>query len=487
MTTAMRERNRKRLKRVMMDTRTKMYTGRLVNGVASTAGAPTNKTWVRYPANSTEETLAWGNVLRPDVPVWVQKNKQGQNEIVGVEYVEGTVKWNNALETVGAHPVINEIQPTSVGEFGILPGRVSASPQGSTYIRVQAFEHSGGRYPTTDIDVGAEYPAGDDTYGRIGVYLDPDTNTVTAFAGEEVFDRAAFTDADKLSVPDGMYPLGAVIVYDGNDISSANTFEDWRLHHSVKGGAAGGGSPLTTKGDLYTFDTAGARLAVGTDGQVLYADSAQPTGVRWGSLASGLSPSLANVYDITVPVTTGFSWVNQGSATDNLAADNLYLETPGQASGLNLRLFVKTAPSTPYTVTVGFMIIVTGVVPSAEVPGAGICFRESGSGKIHEFHWERSSGGQTISSRKWTNATTFSASYASTGYAPEQGQLLWYRIKDDGVNRICEFSYDKKRWRTLHTVGRTDFLTADQVGFFMRADAGANQVVGMEIISYLET
>lgn len=243
MTTAVRERNRKRLKRVMMDTRTKMYTGRLVNGVASTAGAPTNKTWVRYPANSTEETLAWGNVLRPDVPVWVQKNKQGQNEIVGVEYVEGTVKWDNALETVGARPIINEIQPTSVGEFGILPGRIGASPSGSTYIRIQAFEHRGGRYPTTDVDVGAEYPTLDGAYRRIGVYVDPDTNTETVFGGEEVFDRNDFTDADKLSVPDGMYPVGAVIVYDDNDISSANTFEDWRLHHSSKGSGAASGLP----------------------------------------------------------------------------------------------------------------------------------------------------------------------------------------------------------------------------------------------------
>lgn len=295
MTTAMRERNRKRLRRVMLDTRTKMYTGRLVNGVASTAGAPTNKTWVRYPANSTEETLAWGNVLRPDVPVWVQKNKQGQNEIVGVEYVEGTVKWDNALETVGAHPVINEIQPTSVGEFGILPGRVSASPQGSTYIRVQAFEHSGGRYPTTDIDVGAEYPAGDDTYGRIGVYLDPDTNTVTAFAGEEVFDRADFTDADKLSVPDGMYPLGAVIVYDGNDISGANTFEDWRLHHSSKGSGVAGSivvSDGTTDVDptvLLSFDPVYFDVTDGGSDDALVTFIGEAEDIPYDNSTSGLT------------------------------------------------------------------------------------------------------------------------------------------------------------------------------------------------------
>lgn len=275
MPAALRERNKKRFRRLRRDQRRKMYTGRLVNGVASTAAAPTNRTWVRYPATSSEETLAWGNILRADVPVWVDKNKQGQNEIVGVEYVEGTVKWANALETVGAPPIINEIQPTSVGEFGILPGRLSASPQGGTYIRVEAFEHSGGRYPTTDIDVATEYPAGDDQYGRIGAYLDPDTNIVTTFAGEAVYDRADLTDADKLSVPDGMYPLGAVIVYDGNDISGANTFEDWRLHHSTKGTGTSGGLPNFGAGVIKTL--ASDVASAGSDRHLILAAQSSTT------------------------------------------------------------------------------------------------------------------------------------------------------------------------------------------------------------------
>jgi len=41
--------------------------------------------------------------------------------------------------------------------------------------------------------------------------------------------------------------------------------------------------PLTTKGDLYTFSTVGARLPVGTNGQVLLADSTTLTGLKWGT------------------------------------------------------------------------------------------------------------------------------------------------------------------------------------------------------------
>lgn len=56
---------------------------------------------------------------------------------------------------------------------------------------------------------------------------------------------------------------------------------------AVGWGACGTSSPLTTKGDLYTYDTGNARLPVGTNGQVLSANSAQATGLEWITLSSG--------------------------------------------------------------------------------------------------------------------------------------------------------------------------------------------------------
>lgn len=43
-------------------------------------------------------------------------------------------------------------------------------------------------------------------------------------------------------------------------------------------------SPLTTKGDVHTYDTDDARLAVGTDGEFLTADSGEATGLAWAAL-----------------------------------------------------------------------------------------------------------------------------------------------------------------------------------------------------------
>jgi len=64
----------------------------------------------------------------------------------------------------------------------------------------------------------------------------------------------------------------------------------------------GSASPLTTKGDLFGFSTVDARIPVGTNGQVLTADSAEALGVKWAvgglsNIVEDLTPQLGGDLD----------------------------------------------------------------------------------------------------------------------------------------------------------------------------------------------
>jgi hypothetical protein len=67
---------------------------------------------------------------------------------------------------------------------------------------------------------------------------------------------------------------------------------------------AGAVSPLTTKGDLYTFSTSDARLGVGTNTHVLTADSAEATGLKWAAPAGGGGMTLLSTTTLSGTSTT---------------------------------------------------------------------------------------------------------------------------------------------------------------------------------------
>jgi hypothetical protein len=83
----------------------------------------------------------------------------------------------------------------------------------------------------------------------------------------------------------------------------------------------GGSSPLTTKGDVYGFDTADARIPVGSDGQVLTADSTQALGVKWAAGGGGGDSTLLQDVD--------FSAASGSLALDSAGQNHIWLSTSG--------------------------------------------------------------------------------------------------------------------------------------------------------------
>jgi hypothetical protein len=83
-------------------------------------------------------------------------------------------------------------------------------------------------------------------------------------------------------------------------------------------------TPLTTKGDLFGFDTADARIPIGTNGHVLTADSTQSLGLKWAAPAGATSfPAFGAYLDADQTPTTNV-WTKISIATEEFDTASNY-------------------------------------------------------------------------------------------------------------------------------------------------------------------
>jgi hypothetical protein len=100
--------------------------------------------------------------------------------------------------------------------------------------------------------------------------------------------------------------------------------------------SVGGASPLTTKGDLYTYSTVDARLAVGANGTVLTADSAEATGLKWVTPAASSPYDLLSTTALTGVASVTISAINQTYTELIVLIDGITAST--FQSDMNLRM-----------------------------------------------------------------------------------------------------------------------------------------------------
>lgn len=114
-----------------------------------------------------------------------------------------------------------------------------------------------------------------------GVSFDGSANiTVIAPATHAATTKATPVDADELPLADSAASFVLKKLTWANLKATLKTYFDTIYTFALL-------SPLTTKGDLLGFSTVNARLGVGSDTQVLTADSTQATGLKWAAPAGG--------------------------------------------------------------------------------------------------------------------------------------------------------------------------------------------------------
>lgn len=184
--------------------------------------------------------------------------------------------------------------------------------------------------------------------------------------------------------------------------------------------------------------------------------------------SSGIGPG-ASIVDqiyglgsIVTPPSSSWSWVNQGPASISTSAlgELLNSNTTG-TSGDNIIARVRSA-SAPYVITGCINLVAYCPV---DFVGMGLLFRESGSGKLSICGYQQD-GGTKYAGFHYNSATSFASTLLEV--LTIVNRVLWIRLTDDNVNRIMEVSPDGTNWLTINTEGRTSFLTADQVGFYVQ-------------------
>ena len=122
---------------------------------------------------------------------------------------------------------------------------------------------------------------------------------------------------------------------------------------------AGVGSPLTTKGDLYTFAAANARLGVGTNAYVLTANSGATNGIDWEApgACSGCTQTIAN----------GTSALGTSAIASGACASTVTTAASGVATTDNIQADFNADP----TGTTGYKPSSAGMLTIIKYPTSG--------------------------------------------------------------------------------------------------------------------
>lgn len=239
--------------------------------------------------------------------------------------------------------------------------------------------------------------------------------------------------------------------------------------------AAGMADPTTTKGDLIVRGaSAVGRLAVGSDGQVLTADSTQAAGMKWAAAAAGGGDPFA-LNPATLHATYGehftgaalpAGWTRAGSY---VSGDEAYQ----QGGGSWLRSAARTPGSYYYRSAPSgdFSLVMSAIYYTNTSAMFGIiCVDNTGAGVAGGWYNGSPNGPITAQLNTGTayNGSSFTQPASSTGprgtVIGDSGHRVWYKLTRVGNNWTTRLSMNGLVW-SPPTAALGVTFTPTRIGF----------------------
>lgn len=187
----------------------------------------------------------------------------------------------------------------------------------------------------------------------------------------------------------------------------------------------------------------------------------------WASNRPALG-KLVNDAGTTILTSSDFTAVNLGSGTVTDENGTILVRRPGHV-GNSVHALVRTSPSTPYSYIAAFQAMTPLGAATVDRPNFGMCFRESGTGKLITFEHSV----EAAQALNWRISTFTSPTSGTTTSAvsrmPYVGPVLWMKLQDDGTDLKYHLSVDGFNWIQVFSAGRTAHMAGgpDQVGWFV--------------------
>jgi len=124
--------------------------------------------------------------------------------------------------------------------------------------------------------------------------------------------------------------------------------------------APGGGTDLTTKGDLHGYDTGNNRIPIGANDEVLTADSAQALGLKWAAAAGGGTWEILDFHEAA-------------------SAESTYTFTPASPLSVDDYSAIAIFIDGETTASLILQLVINGLTTGNATRG----FRTTGSGIVH--------------------------------------------------------------------------------------------------------